>query len=143
MQELGDAGYQQRITDMYRGAEELMTAIEMGVPDCETLLVGRAAEGLIDAGLTINIRVYTDVSIRDIAAALVEFGYPEPEFETRDTRFGRMNRLHVVDEEHEFDAVITRVFRKCPADRRECVFTGKRLAIATLPQLREIIAQQQ
>lgn len=142
MQALGEAGYRQRITDMLRGAEELMTALEMGLPECETLLVGRAAQGLIDAGLTVNIRVYTDAPIRDIAAALVEFGYAEPEFETKDTRFGRMNRLNVVDDEREFDAVVTRVFRRCPADRETCLFTGKRLATATLPQLRAMIERQ-
>lgn len=140
MQALGEAGYRQRITTMWRWAEELMTTLEHGLEHTDTLLVGRAAQGHLDAGVIINIRANTDESIEAISDVLIEYGYVDPVFETVDTKYGRMNRLKVVDEEDGFEAVILRVKRGIGVDRRTCVFTGRPIASVTLEELRKMIA---
>lgn len=141
MQSLGDAGYQQRILNMWQWAEELMTAIEHGL-DADTLLVGRASQGLLDAGVIINIRIYTNESNESVRDALVEYGYTEPTLETVDTKFGRMNRLQILDSEEGFQAVLMRVKRSLNIERKTCVFTDKPIASVTLEELRKQIAER-
>lgn len=143
MQALGEAGYRRRITDMWRWAEELMTAIEHGLPDATTVLMGRAAQGHLDAGLVINLRVLTDESVKQLAAVLVEHGYPEPSFETVNTTVGRLNRLRISGETDGYEAVIMRIKRSLNVPSGRCVFTGKLLATRTIDELREQIAQHE
>ncbi len=142
MQALGQAGYQQRIVDMWRWVEEFMTAVEHGLPDAETVLVGRAAEGLVDAGLVIHLRVHTKESIKQLAAVLVEYDYAEPTFETVETKHGRLNRLRLVDEEEGYEAVAMRIKHTMRVQRDRCVFTGKVLAARTLSEVRSLLEKE-
>ncbi len=57
MQAMGDEGYAQSVRNVWEIAEQLMTVLQQGMPDAPTLLVGRAAKGQIDAGVTIHIRI--------------------------------------------------------------------------------------
>jgi len=107
------------------------------VPDAEPLLAGRAARGMIDGGVTLHVRVYTQASIGDVAQTLVDFGYEEPDFETAASRFGRLDRLRFTDE--GIDVIVTR----CPptvVERSSLdLFSGKPVTTATLVELREKI----
>ena len=134
MQALGSEGYALSVGDVWRVAERIMTVLAEAVLDAEPLLVGRAAQGLIDGGVTLHVRVYTEASIGDVAQTLVDFGYEEPGFETAETRFGRLDRLRLADEGIEI------LLTRCPPDvvERSAVdlFTGKPVPTATLAELR-------
>jgi len=134
MQALGSDGYARSVGDIWRVAERIMTVLAEAVPDAEPLLAGRAAQGLIDGGVTLHVRLYTQASIGDVAQTLVDFGYEEPGFETAATRFGRLDRLRLVDE--GIEVLLTR----CPPNvvSRSAVdlFTGKPVATAKLAELR-------
>lgn len=100
MQAMGEAEYRQQRRDWLALAEEIMATIEQAFPDSATLLVGRAAAeggGHFDADPAVHIRVHTDASITDLAQALVQFGYDEPEFTTLETRGGRLSQLQWLD----------------------------------------------
>ncbi|MFW5652892.1 MAG: hypothetical protein ACOC0P_02500 [Planctomycetota bacterium] len=137
MQALGAEGYQASIVNVWRTAEELMTVLE---PE-EPMLIGRAAKGEIDAGVILRIRIYTDLPINEIADVLVEYGYPDPEIVTIDTKFGRFDRIRFMDDDSELDVHITR----CPTRLRAQVsgrnlFTREPLsAVASLEELRTLI----
>ena len=137
MQTLGSEGYAQSVGDVWRVAERVMTVLAEAVPDAEPLLAGRAAQGMIDGGVTLHVRVYTQASIGDVAQTLVDFGYEEPDFETAATRFGRLDRLRLADE--GIDVLVTR----CPPDvvgrSGEDLFSDKPVSTATLAELREKI----
>jgi len=134
MQALGREGYARSVDDVWQAAERIMTVLTEAIPDAEPLLAGRAAQGLIDGGVTLHVRVYTHASIGDIAQTLVDFGYDEPGFETAATRFGRLDRLRLADEGIEI------LLTRCPPDvvGRSAVdlFTGKPVPTATLAELR-------
>ncbi len=134
MQALGREGYARSVDDVWQAAERIMTVLTEAIPDAEPLLAGRAAQGLIDGGVTLHVRVYTHASIGDIAQTLVDFGYDEPGFETAATRFGRLDRLRLADEGVEI------LLTRCPPDvvGRSAVdlFTGKPVRTATLAGLR-------
>ena len=134
MQALGSEGYAQSVADVWRAAERVMTVLTEAIPDAEPLLAGRAARGLIDAGVTLHVRVYTHASIGDVAQTLVDFGYEEPGFETAATRFGRLDRLRLTDEGIEI--IVTR----CPPDvvgqTAVDLFTGKPVTTVKLAELR-------
>ena len=83
-----------------------MTVLDESMPEGNTLLVGRAAEGHIDAWLRVYVRFYTETPIGEVADVLVAFGYDEPAFETVSTRVGRLNRLILDDDGVE--VVVTR-----------------------------------
>ncbi|MCP3905653.1 MAG: hypothetical protein GY715_18660 [Planctomycetes bacterium] len=138
MQALGREGYAEQVRDVWRIAEEIMTVLERVVPDGELLLAGRAARGQIDGGVTIHVRVYTDQSIGEIAAALVEHGYEEPAFETARSRFGCLDRIRFVEACR--DIVVTRCPAGLPAAARRRdrdLFQGRPIATATLEDLRK------
>ncbi|MHC4615443.1 MAG: hypothetical protein ACYTAU_17930 [Planctomycetota bacterium] len=97
MQALGDVGYADSVRRVWQVAERVMTVLDQAMPRADPLLVGRAAQGRIDGGVTVHVRLYTDAPIGDVAAALVEFGYDEPSFETANTRLGRLNRVRLED----------------------------------------------
>ncbi len=134
MQALGSEGYAQSVGDVWRVAERIMTVLAEAVPDAEPLLAGRAAEGLIDGGVTLHVRVHSQASIGDVAQTLVDFGYEEPGFETARTRFGRLDRLRLED------AGIEVLVTLCPPNvvGRSSVdlFSGKPVSTATLAELR-------
>ncbi len=134
MQAQGSEGYALSVADVWRVAERIMTVLAEAVPDAEPLLAGRAAQGLIDGGVTLHVRVYTRVSIGDVAQTLVDFGYEEPGFETAETRFGRLDRLRMADEGVE--VIVTRCPPNVVVRSGEDLFSGKPLSTATLAELR-------
>ncbi len=141
LQALGDREYEASIGRVLRVAEEVMTVIEETLAPATTLLVGRAAAGLIDAGVTIHVRVYTDRPLRDVVEILVERGYDEPAFETADTRVGRLDRIRFTEDDQA--VVVTR----CPSevarqagDRGRDLFRGRPIEVATLDALRRRLA---
>lgn len=139
MQAMGSGAYEASRTGMLRIAEEIMTVLEEAVPDAETLLVGRAAQGHLDAGVVIHIRIYCRTAIGEIAAALVEYGYEEPQFATADTRHGRLSQSHFAEDGHEI--TITRCLPDMRAAAEFDLFTGRRIHHLTLAQLRRFIEE--
>jgi len=134
MQALGSEGYARSVGDVWRVAERIMTVLAEAVPDAEPLLAGRAAQGMIDGGVTLHVRVYTEASIGDVAQTLVDFGYEEPDFETAQTLFGRLDRLRLADE--GIDVVVTRCPPNVVARSDDDLFSGKPVSTATLEELR-------
>lgn len=146
MQALGDAGYAELRYEVWRVAEELMTALEETAPrkgdaaGIETLLVGRAAAGLVDAGVTIHVRAYTDLSITELARMLVEFGYDEPTFDTVHTSYGPVNRIKLNDDGQEI--ILTRCLPRLGISRTVDMFTGKAVTALTLSAIRQVLAAE-
>ena len=102
--------------------------------DLVWLLAGRAAEGLIDGGVTLHVRLYTEASIGDVAQTLVDFGYEEPGFETAQTRFGRLDRLRLADEGVE--VLLTRCPPNVVGRSGVDLFSGKPVSTASLAEVR-------
>ena len=138
MQALGETGYRERRREVWRIAEEIMTAFELALPEATTLLVGRAALGQIDAGVTIHIRIYADEPSQCIASILDEFGYEALLHSTADARVGRLNQIAF--EEDGIKVVITRCLLSMWADRDRDVFTDKPVETAGLSELRQTLA---
>ena len=134
MQTLGRDGYAQSVSDVWRAAERVMTVLTEAIPDAEPILAGRAAQGLIDGGVTLHIRVYTHASIGEVAQTLVDFGYEEPDFETAVTQFGRLDRLRLADEGIEL--LLTRCPPDVVASSAVDLFTGERVTTVKLADLR-------
>ncbi len=140
MQALGDAGYAESVRAVWRRAEQIMSLFGETEPDVEPILVGRAAKGQIDAGVTIHIRLYTKAPVGDLARTLVEFGYEEPSFETVNTPHGRLNRLRLTEEGTE--VVLTRCLPRMAATTHLDVFTGRPIETATLAEIRRRLGEQ-
>ncbi len=134
MQALGREGYARSVDDVWQAAERIMTVLTEAIPDAEPLLAGRAAQGLIDGGVTLHIRVYTQASIGDVAQTLVEFGYDEPDFETVRTRLGRLDRLLLEDD--GIPVTVTRCLPEMAGRSGVDLFTGRRIETATLDEVR-------
>lgn len=134
MQSVGEAEYLSTRAKVWQVAEQIMTVFEHAMPDVESMLVGRAAQGHIDGGVTIHIRLYTRSSISDIAAALVHFGYEEPAFATAQTRHGRFSQVRLVDE--RIDIVLTRCPPEMASQSELDLFSGKQIETMTLAALR-------
>jgi len=134
MQALGEEGYAESVREILRAAERVMTVLDEAIPDAVLLLVGRAAQGLIDAGVTVHIRLYTRTSIGDVAQTLVEFGYDEPDFETAATRLGRLDRLLLEDD--GIPVVVTRCLPEMMGRSGVDLFTGRPIHTATLDDVR-------
>ncbi|MHC4305383.1 MAG: hypothetical protein ACYSW2_13010, partial [Planctomycetota bacterium] len=98
-----------------------------------------AAQGRIDGGVTVHVRLYTDAPIGDVAAALVEFGYDEPSFETANTRLGRLNRVRLEDDGLEL--VLTRCLPSMAGSADRDLFSGRPITTATLAQVRRKLAE--
>ncbi len=137
MQALGDAGYAESVRNVWEIAEQLMTALEQAMPDEPTLLVGRAAKGQIDAGVTIHLRIYTKSQIAEIGQVLVDFGYNEPTFETVDATVGRLNRIRLTEDGLEI--VLTRCLPEMIKDAQVDLFKGEPIETVTLGELREML----
>jgi len=134
MQALGDTGYAESVRRVWAVAERVMTVLDQAMPHADALLVGRAARGLIDGGVTVHVRLYTHASIGDAAAALVDFGYDEPAFETVNTRLGRLNRIRFEDDGIEL--VLTRCLPDMVGSADRDVFSGRPIRTATLADVR-------
>jgi hypothetical protein len=143
MQQLGDAGYAELRHEIWRIAEEIMTVLEQPLPSstspagATTLLVGRAAAGLIDAGVTLHIRVTTEQSVTELARTLVEFGYDEPEFDTVHTAYGPVNRIKLTEDGQPI--ILTRCLPRLHISPTVDMFTGKAMAALTLDALRRLL----
>ncbi|MHC4083277.1 MAG: hypothetical protein ACYS15_13075 [Planctomycetota bacterium] len=139
MQALGDVGYADSVRRVWQVAERVMTVLDQAMPRADPLLVGRAAQGRIDGGVTVHVRLYTDAPIGDVAAALVEFGYDEPSFETANTRLGRLNRVRLEDDGLEL--VLTRCLPSMAGSADRDLFSGRPITTATLAQVRRKLAE--
>jgi hypothetical protein len=131
MQSMGEEAYRGMVRDILRVAEEVMTVFEGFNP----VLIGRAAKGQVDAGAAIRVRVYTKSPLDELINLLAHFGYDEPEIETVNTRWGRLNRL-VLDEEG-IHVIITRCLPEMERFASENLTTGGTVATMTLRALRE------
>ncbi len=131
---LGEAGYAESVRKVWEAAERLMTVLVESMSDARVLLVGRAAAGQIDGGVTVHVRLYTETDIGEVARTLVNFGYGEPEFETAETRLGRLSRLRLEDEGIEL--VITRCLPHMAGGVEADLFTGRPIETAELEEVR-------
>lgn len=134
LQAIGDAAYRQQVRKIWEIAEQIMTVFEHTMPDVETLLVGRAAEGLIDAGVTIHIRLYTRHNDVELARALIDFGYDQPQFGSIDTRFGRLQQIRLMEE--DVDVTLTRCLPEIAAHASTDLTSGKPIKTLSLDALR-------
>ncbi len=134
MQTLGKEGYEQSIQNIWETAEQLMTLLEQSLPDAQTLLVGRAAKGQIDAGVTVHVRLYTRAQITEIAQVLTEFHYDEPSFDTVDTTVGKLNRICFKDD--GVAVVITRCLPEMYKNAQQDLFKDQPIETLTLDELR-------
>jgi hypothetical protein len=111
-----------------------MSVFEHVMPDATTMLVGRAAQGFFDAGVTIHVRLYTRQDIGELARILVEYGYDEPEFATSETRHGRLSQLRL--KEGDFEIAITRCLPEMKVQSKTDLFTGEPIETLSLSALR-------
>lgn len=139
MQSLGDAAYNQQRIKVWRIAEQIMSALEHAIPEARTLLVGRAAKGHIDAGASIHIRIYTEISISRIAQTLVQFGSQEPVFLTAETIHGRLSRIRFNEE--SIEVVLTRCPTALATQTGIDLHTGKPIERLDLNDLRNRLQQ--
>ncbi len=136
MQSMGAEAYAEEVREVARQAEELMTILE----DWSPVLNGRAAKGLIDAGVTLHIKIFTKRRIGDAAQRLEDFGCEQGEFDIAETAYGRFERLRFVDEGRE--VIVTR----CGEHQRELagvdLFTRKPIEHVGLEELRRRLASR-
>lgn len=140
MQALGAEAYGETRIKIWQIAEQVMSVFEHAMPDTAALLVGRAAQGFFDAGVTIHIRLYTRQPVEEIARVLVEYGYDEPTFETAETRHGRLSQVRITED--SFDVVMTRCLTEMAASSEFDLFTGKSIETITLQALRRKLDEQ-
>ncbi len=138
MQALGEEGYTESVREVWRAAERIMTLLAEAMTDAEPLLVGRAAQGHIDGGVTVHVRLYTRTPIAEVAQSLVEFGYNEPAFKTAETRLGRLDRLLLDDD--GIAIVVTRCLPEMARESGMDLFSGRPIPTATLDQVRASVA---
>ncbi len=131
---LGGEGYAESVREVLRAAERVMTVLDEAILDAVPLLVGRAAQGLIDGGVTVHIRLYAQTPIGDVAQTLVEFGFDEPDFETARTRRGRLDRLLLEDD--GIAVAVTRCLPEMVGRSGVDLFTGRSIHTATLEDVR-------
>ena len=134
MQTLGKEGYEQSVRNIWETAEQLMTLLEQSLPDAQTLLVGRAAKGQIDAGVTVHVRLYTKSQITEITQILTEYQYDEPSFDTVDTLVGKLNRISFKDD--GVAVVVTRCLPEMYKNAQQDLFKDQPIETLTLDELR-------
>ena len=140
MQAMGEAAYLDRQVEVWNIAEQVMTMREHALPDSSCALVGRAAQGHIDAGMIAHIRIYTAHTDAEIARVLVEFGYKEPTFQTLECLRGRVQQVRFI--ENGCEIVITRCMPQWRSDLHLHLVTGRPLEALTLDALRRRIAER-
>ena len=138
MQTLGDEGYRRLVVETLTVAEELMTALSEMADGMHPILVGRAARELVDGPGRLHVRVYTDATIERLARTLVDLGYDEPEFQTVDTRHGRMNRLLL--ESDGVELAVTRVATRLLRDVGRDLFADRPIAHLDVAGVRALTA---
>ena len=139
MQALGDVGYRESVRATLTFAEELMMLLQQALPSAETLLMGRAARGLIDGSDRLYLRIYTDASVTELAEIITERGYEEPAFDTINTRFGRVNRLRIIEEGVEL--VLARLLPTMMEQDHRDLARDRPVETATLDELRQRIVE--
>lgn len=107
-QAIGVEGRRDLVRGRLRVAEEIMTLLSSLLAPAELWLVGRAARGLVDADPQVRVRYHGRAEIGEIAAALVDAGFDEPEFEVLESRWGRLSQLRFMD------GVVECVVVRCP-----------------------------
>ena len=140
MQAIGDNAYRQSIRAVWSVAEQIMAVVEQALPSANSVLVGRAVKGQIDAGVTIHLRVYTPSPMREIVESLLAYGYEEPSFETAETRFGRLDRIRFQDEGCE--VLLTRCLPEMAGQMGCDLFTGRSIPTATAEELHRRLADE-
>ena len=147
MQAMGEAAYRGQIRSWLELAEDLMSTIQTAIPDSETLLVGRAAEGHFDGDPELRFRILTTVEIGEIARALAEFGYAAPDatFPTLDTvggadsGGGRLSQMQWRDE-GGVRITLTRCPQRSQFETRVNLATGEPVSRLTRIQLQNLLA---
>jgi hypothetical protein len=134
MQAMGAEAYDKSVRAVWRLADELMSTIEQIAPGSRPLLVGRAVKGHVDVDARVNVRIHTRVPTHQLVAALVDYGYPEPAFDTADTRFGRFDRVRF--EEAGCAVVVTRCLPETIDHAGVDLFTGRPLPSIFADELR-------
>jgi len=132
-QDLGTTGYDALVEARLRAAEEIMTLLEFAAPPGELWLVGRAAQGQVDADPHFRIRYMGVAPIGELARILVAGGCEEPVFEVIQSRWGRLERLRFRQDGIEFS--VTRCPPRQVLEPERDLFTGrpaKRLSLADL-----------
>lgn len=135
MQAMGAEAYHESVVAVWRLADELMSTLEQIAPDSRPMLVGRAVKGHVDADARVNVRIHTRIPTHRLVAVLVDYGYPEPEFDTADTRFGRFDRIRF--EEAGCAVVVTRCLPEMIDRSGTDLFTGRPISTISAEQLRE------
>lgn len=140
MEELGESGYTASVREVWRAAEEVMAVLEQELADADTELVGRVVRGQIDAGFVIHVRVHTDHAIGEIAQALVDHDFEEPDFDTVTTESGVvLDQIRFLDDIEEI--AVLRVPKSMRSDRRRDIVRGKRIDVLDLGELRRRLAE--
>jgi hypothetical protein len=140
---MGEAAYRQRSRDLLVTAEEIITALEEAFPDARTLLVGRAAKGHFDADPAIHVRVLTEASTTEIAAALNRMGYRDADlaFTTLDTaHHGRLSQVQWSEDDPAVQIILTRCPNNAVFESRRDLVTSRPLAILSRDALRKELA---
>ena len=114
LQANGDRAYASYTLSVLAQVEEYMYSLEYHLPATRTWLVGRVVDGCVDPATTIHIRVYSDISIGEIAALLEEFCDGETRIESVRTRRGWRERLVFQDHGHRY------VLTRCHSDEFDC-----------------------
>ncbi len=140
MQAMGEAGYLEHQRHVLSIAEEIMSVFELAIPEATTLLMGRAAAGLIDADPAIHLRITTSSSVEDISRLLLEFGFDELTYRTSETKYGRMNQICWTDE--GIDVILTRCPPQVGASAQVDLFTGYSIQSLDLKHLRQRLARE-
>ncbi len=140
MQAMGAEAYEDSIHQVLHIAEDMMSALEHEVGEGSTLLAGRAARGYIDGGVTLHIRIYTELPIEKIAELLEQYDYEDPAYETAETRNGRLGRLRFIEDGQEI--LITRCLPEMRATATNDLFTGKTIQLASVEDLRKRLTEQ-
>jgi hypothetical protein len=135
----GDAGVRNEAFAALEAAAELMTVLDARHDVKRLLVMGRAATGRLDVPPVIHMRVYTRETIGTIAATLVEHGYEEPRFDTTRTRYGRLDRLRLVEQGVEY--VLTRCMPEQSIDVDTDLRSGRPVQSIDLDALRTQLGQ--
>lgn len=138
MQALGSDGYARSVQATWAIAERIMSTLEDQLNDASTLLLGRGAKGQFDADAELHLRVYTRADISTIAQVLVDDGCEEPQFQTVESRVGRLNRIMFLEEGIEVS--LTRLptsMREGKLNEQVDLFTGKPISALDLAMLRQ------
>jgi hypothetical protein len=139
MQAMGEEDYEAKRRQMWETAEQLMAALEFALPDSSTKLVGRAAEGHLDAGVAVHIRLRSNEAVPAIVDQLTLLGYEKVSFRTAETRHGRLTQIVLMDD--GFEIVLTRCPNRDEFDDELALFSGKSVKSSTLDQLQRSIRE--